>query len=77
MAGVTIGDGAVIGARALVTKRHTHPYTIVGGVPAKPIKKRFFWKTARNFTSNSMVGLVQKKYRSIFLPYQSGSIEQL
>lgn len=40
LAGVTIGDGAVIGTRAVVTKG-VPPYTIVGGIPAKPIKKRF------------------------------------
>lgn len=39
-AGVTIGDGAVIATRAVVTK-DVEPYTIVGGMPAKPIRKRF------------------------------------
>jgi len=40
MSGVTIGDGAVVGARALVA-RDVPPYTIVGGNPAKPIRPRF------------------------------------
>ncbi len=38
--GVTIGDGAVIGAGSLVNKS-VPPYTIVAGVPARPIRRRF------------------------------------
>ncbi|BDW93743.1 CatB-related O-acetyltransferase [Muricauda ruestringensis] len=40
MPGVKIGDGAIIATKAVVTK-DVEPYTIVGGNPAKEIKKRF------------------------------------
>ena len=40
MAGVTIGDGAIIATNATVVK-DVAPYTIVGGNPAEEIKKRF------------------------------------
>ena len=40
MAGVKIGDGAIIGANSVVTK-DVEPYSIVGGNPAREIKKRF------------------------------------
>jgi virginiamycin A acetyltransferase len=40
MAGVKVGDGAIIGTNSNVTK-DVEPYTIVGGNPAKEIRKRF------------------------------------
>jgi virginiamycin A acetyltransferase len=46
MQGVNIGDGAIIGTRAVVTK-DVAPYSIVGGIPAKEIRKRFDGDTIR------------------------------
>jgi virginiamycin A acetyltransferase len=40
LSGVTIGDGAIVAANAMVAK-NVEPYTIVGGNPAKILKKRF------------------------------------
>ena len=44
LSGVNIGDGAVVGARALVVK-DVEPYAVVAGNPAHIIKKRFDDKT--------------------------------
>lgn len=40
LSGVHIGDGAIIGTRAVVTK-DVPPYTVVAGIPAKEIRKRY------------------------------------
>lgn len=46
MQGIKIGHGAIIGTNALVTK-DVKPYTVVGGNPAKTIRKRFDEKTIK------------------------------
>jgi virginiamycin A acetyltransferase len=40
MPGITIGDGAIIASNSTITK-DVEPYTLVGGNPAKEIRKRF------------------------------------
>ncbi len=44
LSGVHIGDGAIIGSRAVVTK-DVAPYSVVGGIPAKEVKRRFAEET--------------------------------
>ena len=46
MPGVTIGDGAIIATKSVVTK-DVEPYAIIGGNPAKEIRKRFSEDTIR------------------------------
>lgn len=46
VSGITVGTGAILGSNAVITK-DVPPYTVVGGVPAKFIKKRFPDETAQ------------------------------
>lgn len=76
MAGVTIGDGAVIGSRALVTK-DVEPYTIVGGIPAKPIRKRFLESTAEALLELKWWDWPKERIRQNITAIQSGDIDRL
>lgn len=76
MAGVHIGDGAIIAARAVVTK-DVPPYTIVGGTPSKEIRKRFDVETIQQLLRLKWWDWSTDKIRKC-LPYiAEGKLDEL
>ena len=76
MAGVTIGDGAIIGARAVVTK-DVSPYTIVGGIPAKSIRKRYSEETIDLLTELKWWDWPEERISKNIKAIQNGRLDQL
>jgi len=64
MPGVTIGEGAVIAANAVVTK-DVEAYTVVAGNPARPVRRRFDENVIRGLTALHLYDLPEDKFASL------------
>ncbi len=76
LSGVTIGDGAIIASRAVVTE-DVPPYTIVGGVPAKAIRKRFSEQTISHLLKIKWWDWTKERIAQNIDAIQSGNITLL
>lgn len=73
--GVTIGNGAAVGSGAVVTK-DVAPYSIVGGVPAKPIRRRFSEDMAERLETLAWWNWPHGKLRTALDDFRSLAVEE-
>lgn len=76
ISGVHIGDGTIVGTRTVVIK-DVPPYTVVGGVPAREIRKRFDEETIKQLNQILWWDWTFDKIHEL-LPYRmNGDVDKL
>lgn len=76
LSGVTIGDGAIIGAKSVVTK-DVPAYSVVDGIPAKEIKPRCDSATIQKLQRIKWWDWPYEKIRHAIPYLKNGDIDQL
>lgn len=74
--GLTLGEGAIVSAGAIVTK-DVAPYTIVGGNPAAPIRKRFDEATIERLLALNIYSWDEDKFAQLKPYLLANDIEAL